>query len=73
MVTDKGESVIKLARRQVIQGLKITERQRIFIQRLSELGRDTREAEHGFELFGHAIAILERQLANLEHEREGGP
>ncbi len=72
MVINNIEAVIKLARRQVIQGLQIVERQHILIQQLRELGCDTREAEHSLELFGQSIAILEQQLANLEREREGG-
>ncbi len=73
MATDNIKAVIKLARRQVVQGLQIIERQRVLIQQLSELGRDTREAEHSLELFGQSVAILEQHLADLEREGEGGP
>ncbi len=74
MPTDNVEGVIKLTRRQMVQGLQMVERQRALVQRLSELGRDTREAEHSLELFGQSVAILEQQLANLEAERkEGSP
>ncbi len=40
MPADNVEGVIKLTRRQVVQGLQMVERQRSLIQRLSELSRE---------------------------------
>jgi hypothetical protein len=65
--------MVALARRHVIEGRAIVERQRLRVQRLASAGRSIKDAERTLRIFESALATFEKRLHDLtkgaDHER----
>jgi hypothetical protein len=57
--------ILDIARRYVVDGRQIIAEQRLRVEWLRALGRDTRDAELTLELFEYSLGILEQHLRTI--------